>query len=203
MATLTVLAADPAGNEEVAGGVTVSWLVDSLHATSTLDVPASVRRGFTTLHAWNVTATCNDGSVGSGGCQFWLVLDGNPATAPLAPVPWLGNTDVLVTTPTEGVHSLDVSSLDAAGNAEPPVRLSWVVDNTPPALAVHLWVRPEGDALVHQADTLAGATVTTANVFATPAASQSLANVTVATATEPSTAVGLPTPATTAAFAIA
>jgi len=76
------------------------------------------------------------------------------------------------------------------------------VDNTPPALAVHLWVRPEGDALVYQADTLAGATVTTANVFATPAASQSLANVTVATATEPSTAVGLPTPATTAAFAI-
>jgi len=159
--------------------VYAEWTVDTLPPSGTLLPPAAwVRSSFaaapgwyTQARAWNATVGCVDATTS---CTLSIVLRGTSTTSNLGDGDGDGATTVVVvaaswdpvlqgplvaiSAPVEGPHELLATAVDDAGNRAAVAVLEWVVDTTPPRVAVRLWTTTDGDPrVVLPATTLEGA----------------------------------------------
>lgn len=161
--TATLTSVDRAGNAEVGGGVTSTFVVDTRAPSSSVVVPLDISDGFTALYTWQLGANCTDRWACTLNIVLWpagTVLRG-PAWAPTA-------EPSAVAVPGDGRYSVTVAATDQAGNVEtPPVTITWVVDTNPPSVAFRMWTL--SDDVVSNGASMIDAPVTIEAVVGMPA----------------------------------
>ena len=116
--TLQLRALDAAGN--VSGITSTTWIVDTV-------APAAPTVGNRPVSPTSQTSAGLTISAAESGDTFECRIDGG-AWAPCA-------SPVTLSGLSNGTHVVSVRELDAAGNASPPVTVTWAVDTVPPASA--------------------------------------------------------------------